>query len=168
MPCTCFPPTEGPPSGEEGGCRGRSPGRGCSPGRGLSCFSGCGWRGPRHCRHLGGGHGSGALATSLHSDLGTSGLRIAPPPFFCGLEKVTSLFLPLFSLRGWGVTPDLPTSPVLPSPQQVRDDGAPRPTPIPSGGERLKAQSAYQKSQAMKSGVFRKTVSLRSSRRKEV
>ena len=49
--------------------------------------------------------GSGALATSLHSDLGTSGLRIAPPPFFCGLEKVTSLFLPLFSLRGWGVTP---------------------------------------------------------------
>ena len=33
---------------------------------------------------MGGGHGSGALATSLHSDLGTSGLRIAPPPFFCG------------------------------------------------------------------------------------
>lgn len=66
------------------------------------------------------------------------------------------------------MAPDLPTSPVLPSPQQVRDDGAPPPNPHPKLGERLKVQSAYQKSQAVKSGVFRKTVSLRSSRRKEV
>lgn len=43
------------------------------------------------------GHGSGALATSLHSDLGTSGLRIALSPFLCGLEKVTS-FISAFVL----------------------------------------------------------------------
>lgn len=44
----------------------------------------------------------------------------------------------------------------------------PPPNSHPKWGLRLKAQSAYPKSQALKSGVFRKTVSLRSSRRKEV
>lgn len=87
MPCTRFHPTEGPPSGGEGVCRGPLPIRGRSPSGDPSCFSRCGWCGPRHCQHVGGG---GALATSLRSDQGTSSLRIAPPQLLCGLEKVMS------------------------------------------------------------------------------